>query len=92
MIAVRSELEFVNVKSSSTIELISGAVKLSKNKKTRCCFTLQALLGKLVVAFFYSPPNMVDEQYLSQLLLNVSSVNSTRTLCIYWLETSTYQT
>ena len=52
MIAVRSELEFVSVKSSSTIELISGAVKLSKNKK-------------LVVASFYRPPNMVDEQYLS---------------------------
>ena len=40
MMAVRSELEFVNVKSSSTIELISGAVELSNNEKT-CCFILQ---------------------------------------------------
>ena len=52
IIAVRSELESVNVKSSSTIELISGAVKLSKNKN-------------LVVVSFYRPPNMVEEQYLS---------------------------
>ena len=41
VIAVRSEFEFVNVKSSSTIELTSGAVKLSKNKKKCCCFILQ---------------------------------------------------
>ena len=51
MIAIRSELELIDVRSSSRVELISGVVKLTKNKK-------------LVLAAFYRPPDMVDEKDL----------------------------
>ncbi|CAG2209667.1 unnamed protein product [Mytilus edulis] len=52
LIAVNDNLELLNVKKSKTIELISGMIKLPKNKK-------------LIIAGYYRPPGRTDDLYLT---------------------------
>ncbi|MCG7876680.1 MAG: reverse transcriptase domain-containing protein [Candidatus Thiodiazotropha endolucinida] len=64
LIAVKNNLEFTNVTSSSNIEFISGTLQLPKKKQ-------------MVIGAYFRPPDRVDEEYLSQTYKEISSLKST---------------
>jgi hypothetical protein len=47
-LAVKKDLELSNVKKSKSLELISGTIKTSQNKK-------------MIIGSYYRPPNRTDD-------------------------------
>ncbi|KAL3863652.1 hypothetical protein ACJMK2_005400 [Sinanodonta woodiana] len=52
MIALKDDLELLDVQKSKNLELTSGRIKLNRNKD-------------LIIASYYRPPNKTDEDYLN---------------------------
>ena len=52
LLAVKSDLEVLDIELHSTLELLSGTIKIEHKKMVR--------------AAFYRPPNMVDPLYLQE--------------------------
>ena len=48
LLAVKKDLELSNVKKSKSLELISGTIKTSQNKK-------------MIIGSYYRPPNRTDD-------------------------------
>ena len=53
LIAAKKDLELQDIKCSKDLELISGTVNISKQKK-------------MVISSYYRPPNQTDESYLNK--------------------------
>ena len=60
LLAVKKDLELNNVKKSKSLELISGTIKTSQNKK-------------MIIGSYYRPPNRTDDDYLIKTKEEISS-------------------
>ena len=61
LIAAKKDLELHDVKCSKDVELISGTINVSKQKK-------------MVISSFYRPPSKVDEGYLNKSSSEISNL------------------
>ena len=61
LIAAKKDLELQDIKCSKDLELISGTVKISKQKK-------------MVISSYYRPPNQSDESYLNKAYDEISTL------------------
>ena len=61
LIAAKKDLELQEIKCSKDLELISGTVKISKQKK-------------MVISSYYRPPNQSDESYLNKAYDEISTL------------------
>ena len=61
LIAAKKDLELHDIQCSKDLELISGTVKISKQKK-------------MVISLYYRPPNQSDESYLDKAYAEISKL------------------
>ena len=72
LIAAKKDLELHHIQSSKDLELISGTIKISKQKK-------------MVISSYYSPPTHSDESYLKRAYDQISKLRTANRKYVFTL-------
>ena len=70
--AVKKDLELSNVKKCKSLELISGTIKTSQNKK-------------MIIGSYYRPPHRTDDEYLIKTKEDISTLRNTNKNAVFIL-------